>query len=413
MLQSYLRLAIKVLFRRKVFTAISLFGIGFTLLVLTVAVAVLDHVFAPRPPEVRQDRTLLVVFIDMTGGRSHSRGPGGYALFDRYARGIPGVERLSIATLPWGAYSYPGGRRVKSYLRRTDADFWRILSFDFLEGAPFSDQDVEAASPVAVINETTRRRFFGDENAVGRDIEVDGQHFRVAGVVRDVPMLRIVPFADVWVPMTAAKSDAYRSQLRGECIALLLARDRSSFSAIQDEFRSRMTRVEFPDSRFDKIVAVPETFFASVSREFFGSRGDPESHPGRLTALLVTLALLFMLLPTLNLVNLNVSRILERAPEIGVRKAFGASSLTLVGQFIVENVVLTLVGGLLAFGASSFVLRALNASGLVPYAQFQLNPRIFVYGLVLAAVFGVLSGVYPAWRMSRLNPVQALKGATR
>ena len=52
-----------------------------------------------------------------------------------------------------------------------------------------------------------------------------------------------------------------------------------------------------------------------------------------------------MLLPAINLVNLNVSRILERASEIGVRKAFGASSRTLVGQFVVENVVLTLVGG--------------------------------------------------------------------
>ena len=55
-----------------------------------------------------------------------------------------------------------------------------------------------------------------------------------------------------------------------------------------------------------------------------------------------------MLLPTLNLVNINISRIMERASEIGVRKAFGASSRTLVGQFVVENIILTLVGG--AFG---------------------------------------------------------------
>ncbi len=56
---------------------------------------------------------------------------------------------------------------------------------------------------------------------------------------------------------------------------------------------------------------------------------------------MVGAALLFMLLPTVNLVNLNVSRIMERASEIGVRKAFGASSRTLVGQFVVENLVLT------------------------------------------------------------------------
>ena len=104
---------------------------------------------------------------------------------------------------------------------------------------------------------------------------------------------------------------------------------------------------------------------------------------------------------------------MERASEIGVRKAFGASARTLVGQFIVENIILTLVGGAIGFVLSFFVLRALTASGWIQYAQFQINARVFLYGLALAALFGLLSGVYPAWRMSRLNPVQALKGASR
>ena len=104
---------------------------------------------------------------------------------------------------------------------------------------------------------------------------------------------------------------------------------------------------------------------------------------------------------------------MERASEIGVRKAFGASSRTLVGQFIVENLVLTMIGGLCGFLLSAIVLRALNESGLIPYAQFTLNYRVFLYGLALATFFGLLSGVYPAWRMSRLHPVAALKGASR
>ena len=123
--------------------------------------------------------------------------------------------------------------------------------------------------------------------------------------------------------------------------------------------------------------------------------------------------LLFSLLPAVNLVNLNMSRIMERASEIGVRKAFGASSRTLVGQFVVENLVLTLIGGAAGFLLSALVLRALNTSGLIPYAHFTINVRVFLYGLGLAVFFGLLSGVYPAWRMSRLHPVQALKGASR
>ncbi len=120
-----------------------------------------------------------------------------------------------------------------------------------------------------------------------------------------------------------------------------------------------------------------------------------------------------MLLPAVNLVNLNTSRIMERASEIGVRKAFGASSRTLVGQFVVENLVLTLVGAAVGFVVAALLLQVINASGMIQYAQLQLNYRIFGWGVLLAVAFGLLSGVYPAWRMSRLHPVLALKGASR
>jgi putative ABC transport system permease protein len=96
-----------------------------------------------------------------------------------------------------------------------------------------------------------------------------------------------------------------------------------------------------------------------------------------------------------------------------VRKAFGASSLTLVGQFIVENVLLTLIGGGIGLVGSLLTLEAFSRSGFIPYAEFHLNYRIFLYGLALALFFGLFSGVYPAWKMSRLNPIDALKGGVR
>ena len=105
--------------------------------------------------------------------------------------------------------------------------------------------------------------------------------------------------------------------------------------------------------------------------------------------------------------------LLKLASEIGVRKAFGASSWTLIGQFIVENILLTLLGGVLGFILSRLVLQFITNSGWFPYAEFHLNYRIFLGGLGLAILFGLFSGVYPAWKMSRLHPVQALKGAAR
>jgi len=413
MLKSYLNLALKVLLRRKFFTFISLFGITFTLLVLTVATAMLDATFAPMAPETRQDRTLGIYMADMRGKHSGRRGDAGYLLIDKYARNLPNVERVSLVSYPSLGYGYVDGRRVGLHMKRTDAEFWKILDFTFLEGAPYTDDDVEKAQFVAVINESTRDRYFGRGPAIGRSIEVDGQRFRVIGVVPDVPILRVVPFSDVYAPHTTAKTDAYKRQLMGGFMGILLARSAADFPAIKEEFKARLPRVEMTEPEFETIAALPETYFEGIARLLFSKRLEVDSHPERLWFLILGIGFVFILLPTVNLVNLNVSRIMERASEIGVRKAFGASSWTLVGQFIVENVVLVVSGGLLAFVLAPFLLSAIADTGLIKYAQFKLNHRVFLYGLGVAVFFGLLSGVYPAWRMSRLNPVQALKGATR
>ena len=414
MLRNYVKIAFKVFARRKFFTFVSLFGISFTLVVLMVATAMLDHTFAPHAPEVHQDRTVGLFHAQMIGEHGRWSTEPGYRLLDSRLRDLPGAERMSIFSDARTVYSYPGGAKVKSSLKRTDADFWRILRFEFLEGGPFTDQDVRDARFVAVINRATRERFFGAAPALGRTLEADAQRFTVIGVVEDVPALRRVPFADLWVPLTTAKSDSYKREIMGGFYGIVLANDRAAIPGLKAEFRSRVSTVELPDpKRYQKLIAPLETPFETVARLFMGDRGEEESRPERLLGLLAGVALVFMLLPTINLVNLNVSRMMERASEIGVRKAFGASARTLVGQFVVENVLLTLIGGALGLIVSVFVLDGLSASGIVQYARFDLNLRIFSYGVLLALFFGVLSGVYPAWRMSRLHPVEALRGAMR
>jgi|CXWL01.1.fsa_nt_gi putative ABC transport system permease protein len=425
MLRSYLVLAWKVLSRRRMFTAISLFGIAFTLTVLIVASAMLDHSFSTRPPETRLGRTLGIYYMELRGEHMVHTSPPGYALLDRYMRDLPGVELTSLFSTPQTVSSYLGGQRVRSYLKRTDGAFWQILDFDFLEGGPFTAQDEAQGNPVAVINVSTRARFFGaGATAVGQEFTVDDQRFRVVGVVPDVPVLRQVPFADVWVPLSTSKSSAYKNDLEGAgFLAIFLAKSRADFPTIKAAVQERLARVQLPSDHFTVARSGADTLFEAAARSTLGDHqgttassaeitdpGQSEARTGALFALILGLGLLFMLLPALNLANINLSRILERTSEIGVRKAFGASSRALVGQFLVENVVLTMVGGLIGLLGGAIGLVIVNRSGLIPYADFSLNWRVFLYGLVAALVFGLLSGVYPAWRMSRLDPVQALRG---
>ena len=417
MLKNYIKIAFKVLLRRKFFTFISLFGISFTLIVLMVATSMLDHVLGKQAPETKLDRTLGVFQMAMKSPNEEGTWSGtvGYGFLDRYVRTLSNVEMVSIFSDPTMVNSFKSGEKIQSFLKRTDGEFWQVFQFDFLEGGPYSADDDRNANFVAVINDATRKKFFGNESAIGKTIEADGQNFRVVGVISNVPLTREIPFSDIWVPISTTKDTNYRKQLMGDFSAVILAHSANDFPAIKSEFQSRLSTVEFPDpKKFNHMVGFAETYLENKARAFNGPDQDRKpGQPIKLIAAIVIIMILFMLLPTVNLININMSRILERASEIGVRKAFGASSATLVGQFVTENVLITLAGGVLGFIGSMIVLQVISSSQLIPYAQFHLNYRIFLYGLAIAIFFGLFSGVYPAWRMSRLNPVQALKGGTR
>ena len=413
MLINYLKLAYKVLLRRKFFTFVSLFGTSVTLLVLMIASAMLDHMFSPLAPEIELDRTLHVTTMAMRGPQNEWDGNPGYGFLDRYCRDIPHVERMSTYTGVHAAISFVGGEKVTSQMRRTDAEYWTILDFTFVAGQAYGETEVTNGSRVAVLSESAARRLFGDRSAVGGSFETGGQTYTVIGVVRNVPHIRDCAYADIWAPITTLPNDAWKTQLMGDFNAMLLADSPRSFGAIRAEFAARLPHVVMTEpDRYERMSGSPRTRLEEVAADAVGTTNDlPRT--GMFIGALALMALLFMLLPAINLVNMNISRIFERVPEIGVRKAFGASTGHLVGQFIVENIVLAVLGGAIGFVLSLWALHLVNGSGLIPNADFHMNHRIFLYGLGLAVFFGVLSGAYPAWRMARLDPIEALRGGRR
>ena len=409
-----IKLALKVLARRKFFTFISLFGISLTLVVLMVATAILDNVFAPGGPESNFDRVLYVMRVAQTGPHVRMNMEPGFGFLQRYLKTLPNIERASIYSMGQDTAIYKNGQRLDTTVRRTDADYWKILNFAFVEGRPFTAQEDDAGTRVAVITESMRNKLFGAGPAVGKSFSVEGQTLQVIGVVPDVSITRVAAYADVWTPIGTLPGSDYRRDMLGGFNGIVLAHSRSDFPRLKNEFRASLNTYPMDRKEFTTVSVGLDTLFETVARLLLHDSTSDENRAALIvTVVMGTIALLFMTLPALNLITLNLSRILERSSEIGVRKSFGASRPALIRQFVAENVILTLIGGAIGFLLTAVVLPILTRVSIVPNTHFDLNFRIFAYAVLTAVFFGLFSGVYPAWRMSRLDPVTALRGGAQ
>ncbi len=424
MLRNYLKVALKVCWRHKYFTVVNLLGICTTLIAAITATMILDvqigEVTGNSPPEIHNDRTLhlsRVVVGDRSRDFSHGRGiwpiSPAYAFLDRYVRPLETAENVTIFSRPETRGLHGGAEEAGVEVRSTDGAFWEVFGFDFIEGGPYTGAEVDAGAFVAVISEPFARRFFGSIEAVGKSVPLDGRPHRVAGVVSRSHSPRVSAGTDAWVPVTTAPAGEWRPyRLRdgGGFSAAVLARRAEDRERVRAEFAAVLPRVE--PGEVDTLLSAPllTAFEEWVLEEDWRRLAEgPSAIAGivlRTVLIAAGVVLLVLMLPVLHLVNINISRIEERADEIGVRKAFGGSSRTLVGQFIAENVLLTLVGGLLSLPLSLGLWMHFAPGTL----DILLMLRAFAYGTLCAVLFGALSGAYPAWRMARLHPVQALTG---
>lgn len=410
MLKNYFKIAIAVLKRRKFFTFISLFGISFTLTILMVATALFDKVLSAGYPDYKRDRSLYVTTVELKNTKLGwlNRSDASFYFLDHYVSTLKTPEKLAISSNAQGTNAYVNNKKIALNFKFTNAAFWEVLEYKFLEGKPFGQQEIVGASRVAVISADTKKAYFGDKaSVVGQYILVDNVNYRVIGVVENVNRTLYNIYGDVYLPYTVSKADYKKAELMGPYNAILLAKTKADVPKMKAEFDKMMQKVPIPDKEFDKLYSHADSYFEGMTRRIMGDGTD--TGKTKAIALLSLIVFLFLLLPTLNLVNINITRIMERSSEIGVRKAFGASSKTLVYQFIVENLILTFLGGLIGIVLSIVVIYIFNDSQMIPNINLGFNFKVLGYSLLACLFFGLISGVYPAWRMSRLNVVKALK----
>ncbi|MCI5080723.1 MAG: ABC transporter permease [Saprospiraceae bacterium] len=410
MLRNYIKIAWKVLGRNRFYTFISLFGISLTLAVLIIVSAFLDQVLNGSYPNFKKDRVLFVNRVHVKGEFGSSISMGSYTLYNEYIKQLKTPENMAMASFGSTRNVFVGNQKLQLTEKTTDPGFFEIMEFDFLAGGPYKQEHIDRNEYVAVISDNTANDYFGSvEEAMKQKIRIDGTNYQVIGVVKRAPSYDFSCSADVFLPYHLSKTNLQDPAPFGPFMPILLAQNASEHEKIKAELQALIPKVNFPPDAWYEELFLTAATVPEVLGRFLVSENSTINVAQLLYSVLFAAMLLFMLLPTLNLINLNTSRIAERASEIGVRKAFGATSQTLTLQFIVENIIITLIGGAIGLVLAFIVLKTIESSGAIPHAILRINIRVFGFGLFLCLLFGILSGVLPALRMSRLSIVNAIK----
>lgn len=208
MYKIYLKQAWALIRQERLFSSVYIVGTGLAISLVMVLSIVFYVKMASIYPEMDRDRLLTVksaALKDEKGGMSS--GPVSPRFVEECLVGVPGLEALALryddAT---SAFVQPVGSPVQVPVVKMGVNdgFWKVFSFRFLEGKPFTEADFRSGMPVAVIARSLAKRLYGDGSAVGQTLSLDFTSFRVVGVVDDVSFLMDRVFSQVWYPYTQA-----------------------------------------------------------------------------------------------------------------------------------------------------------------------------------------------------------------
>ncbi len=303
-------------------------------------------------------------------------------------------------------------------MKETDADFWQVFRFRFLDGVPFSEADFQSGLPRAVICASVARKLFGRTDVAGEYIRLNQVDFYVTGVVADVSTLAADCYAQVWIPYTAGQSETFSwgYGLMGSMSAVILARSSADFPAIREE--CERLRQKYNDAQTDMEVfyrGQPDTQFVHLYRTW-GDEPDMQS----VVICYVAVFLILLVVPAINLSSMTHSRMRKRMAEIGVRRAFGATGTELMSQVFLENLFLTVVAGIvglvLSYAAALLLSDYLFGGSATAFykgettlgAGLLFSPRVFFAALCFCLLMNGLSALLPAWRASRMDIVDAI-----
>jgi len=391
------RIALKALGANKVRSALTMLGviIGVSAVILLVAIG----------SGVQQEITgtieglgsnLLFVFPGNFSGGGGGGGAGGpsasvnkrFSLDDAelVARRL-GSEAIVVPVVQGPGTLKAGNRTLRSTIAAANEEGDQVFNADYTSGRHYNKSEYATAARVVMLGATPADELFPGQNPVGREVYVNGERFTVIGnLAKQGGTLSGDQDNQIYMPTTTAQRLLGSRDLSS---IIIKAADADRIEIVKARIQ-QMLRPQFGDE------------FTVFTQE--QTLGILSSLLGTLTVMLAGIAGISLLVGGIGIMNIMLVSVSERTREIGIRKAVGARTYDIMSQFVIEAIALSVTGGVIGIA-----LGWVGAAALQRWVPTEITWWAVALAFFFSAAVGIFFGVYPAWKASRLDPIEALR----
>ena len=292
-----------------------------------------------------------------------------------------------------------GNQNWSTNVTGTTPGMLNIRDWPVSYGSMFTEQDIKGATKVCVLGQTVVENLFGDVDPVGKSVRIKGIPFKVLGILSEKGQSGRGEDQDdvILIPLTTAQKKVFGAAFPGMVRTIMVkAKDLRSMPTAEKEIKILLRQRHRTGSRDDDFTVRNLTQFMQAAQQSSAT----------MTFLLGSIASVSLLVGGIGIMNIMLVSVTERTREIGIRMAIGAKKNDIRLQFLVEALIISLMGGLIG------VITGITGSYLLGMLS-SLPIKISLFSIVLsfgfAGLIGIFFGFYPAYKASLLNPIDALR----
>ncbi|MFN8343612.1 MAG: ABC transporter permease [Spirosomataceae bacterium] len=414
MINSYFKTSTRSIVRNKLFSAINIIGLSISMSVGLLLISFLTDLLSYDDFHEKKGRIYRVITTSQRPEQpAMDLVSGSVKTGKKIKEDLPGVEKTTLLRWGFGGDAQIGEAKIPLSGLWADQDFYKVFSFPLLKGDP----NTALKEPYSLIlTEKTAKKLFGDTEALGKSVRFDSLNYTVTGIMKDIPKLShlrfeaLVSFATIEQQKPGGPDGDFDSwdNIYSNFTYLVLPENGNlpTLQARLDQFSNE----ENKKIKDHKITLSLQPLSEAVVGKHVENSIGPRFHKIALWVL-GGLVVVVILSACFNYTNLSIARSLRRSREVGIRKVIGALKGHVLGQFIMESVLISVLA--LIFSFLLFLFLRTQFLALAPQIgdliSLELSPLLIVYFIGFSVVVGVLAGFLPALFFSRIQAVQVMK----